>query len=620
MKRCLYKKALAVGAVLFCVALAACSSPSATAKVPSNAVYKNADAAVEDRITDLLNRMTTAEKFGQMTQIEKGSLKGTDVSDLFLGSVLSGGGGSPANNTPEDWADMVDGFQEQALATRLAIPMLYGVDSVHGHGNLKNATIFPHNIGLGAAGDADLVKRIGEAAAKETAAAGVLWNFSPCVAVAWDPRWGRTYESYGQDTALVTRLSSAYILGYQGLVTGTRAKTAATAKHFLGDGGTVWGSSTTNNYKIDQGDTKGDDMYLRNVLLPPYAQAVKDGVRTVMVSFSSWNGLKMHAQKDLITGLLKEELKFNGFVISDWGGIDQVSTDYYKAVVTAINAGIDMNMVPYDARKFIAVLDKAVAAKEISMNRIDDSVRRILRVKFEMGLFEAPLANRALASSVRSPEHLALAREAVAKSQVVLKNSGVLPLKKTASRLYVAGNAADDIGIQCGGWTLEWQGKTGKITDGTTILAGIAEKLPAQAVEYEAYGRFTNADKNAVCVVVLGETPYAEGVGDSATLALNPGQMGILERVKEQFKNVVVVLVSGRPLVLDGATDNVSALISASLPGTEGAGVADILFGDVKPTGKLSFAWPKTVDQLPLDRIIAGAENPLFPAGFGLTY
>jgi len=623
MKTTFLKRELSIPAVLLLAGilfLAACSGPSATAQVPSSALYKKASAPVEQRVEDLLKRMTLREKIGQMTQIVKDVTHTGDVRDLTLGSVLSGGGGSPADNTPAGWANMVDSYQKEALATRLGIPMIYGVDSVHGHNNLKGATIFPHNIGLGAAGDADLVKRIGTAVAEETAATGVLWTFSPCVAVGRDPRWGRFYESYGQDPALVTALGSAFIQGFQSASTGTAAKTAATAKHFLGDGGTGWGTPTTNNYKIDQGDTKGDEAYLRSVLLPPYVEAVKSGVRTVMVSFSSWNGLKMHAQKDLITGILKKELGFTGFVVSDWAGMDQINPDYYTAMVTGINAGVDMNMVPYEAGKFMAAVEKAVTAKDISMDRIDDAVRRILRVKFEMGLFEAPMANRALASKIRSADHLALAREAVAKSQVVLKNSGLLPLKKNAAKIYVAGNAADDIGIQCGGWTMSWQGKAGAITAGTTIVDGIKEKMAGGEVIFDAYANFGKADRKAVCVVVVGETPYAEGVGDSETIALTPGNLEVVKKARGQFDNVVVVLVSGRTLVLDPSVEQAAALVAAWLPGTEGGGVADVLFGDVKPTGKLAFDWPKSVDQLPLGRFISGEQKPLYPVGYGLRY
>ncbi len=600
--------------VLVAVAAVSCGGPSgggvsAKGKPPASAIYKKADAPVADRVADLLSRMTLPEKIGQMTQIEKGSLKAGDVSGLFLGSVLSGGGGSPAQNTASGWADMVDTFQNEALSTRLGIPVLYGVDAVHGHNNLKNATIFPHNIGLGAAGDADLVRRIGAATALETAATGILWNFAPCVAVALDPRWGRTYESYGQDPALVTALGTAYIEGYQAPVPGLAARTAATAKHFLGDGATVWGSARKDNFRIDQGDARGDETFLRSVLLPPYEAAVKAGVRTVMVSFSSWNGVKMHGQKELITGLLKEDLGFTGLVVSDWGGIDQVAPDYPTAVITAINAGIDLNMVPYDARAFIGVMEKAVEAGDIPMSRIDDAVGRILRVKFEMGLFETPLANRELASAIRSPGHHALSREAVAKSLVVLRNKGVLPLSKEVKKLYVAGNAADDLGIQCGGWTLDWQGKAGNNTEGTTILAGIREKIGGAEIMFDAYGRFESIDPGAVCVLAVGETPYAEGVGDSETLAFKPGVADIIERVASAFDTVVLVTVSGRPLVLDGPSLSAEALVAAWLPGTEGGGVADVLFGDVRPTGKLSFDWPKAV-----------GGKPLFPAGSGISF
>ncbi len=601
-------------------ALASCGRSSTARNPPASAVYKKTEAPVADRVADLLKRMTLTEKIGQMTQIEKGSLKAGDVATFFLGSVLSGGGGSPARNTAADWADMVDGFQKEAFSTRLGIPILYGVDAVHGHNNLKNATIFPHNIGLGAANDTNLVARIGAATALETAAAGIPWNFAPCVAVARDPRWGRTYESYGQDPALVSALGGAYIEGYQSPIPGLQVKTAATAKHFLGDGAAVWESARKDNFRIDQGDARGDETYLRTVLLTPYEAAIKAGVRTVMVSFSSWNGTKMHGQKELITGLLKEELAFSGLVVSDWGGIDQVASDYHAAVVAAINAGIDMNMVPYDARAFIGVMEKAVAAGEIPISRIDDAVSRILRVKFEMGLFETPLANRDLASSIRSVDHLALAREAVAKSLVVLRNDGILPLSKNMKKIYVAGNAADDLGIQCGGWTLDWQGKPGNNTEGTTILEGIREKLSGAEVVFDAYGRFDSIDGGAICVLAVGETPYAEGVGDSESIAFKPGVADIIERVTANFGTVVLVVVSGRPLVLDGPSLSAGALVAAWLPGTEGSGVTDVLFGDVPPSGKLSFDWPKSVTQLPFSRFISGEEKPLFPVGFGLSY
>ncbi len=614
--------------------LASCGSPAPVAggKVPRNAPYKNARLPVEERVSDLLSRMTLEEKVGQMTQIEKGSLRGGDVRDLFLGSVLSGGGASPSKNDPAGWADMVDAFQAEALATRLGIPMIYGVDSVHGHNNLKNATVFPHNIGLGAANDADLVRRIGVAAAEETLATGIPWTFAPCLAVARDPRWGRTYESFGEDPTLVSALGAAFVEGFRsadgsaGASVGTGPKPVATAKHFLGDGAARWGTSTTGNYKIDQGDAAGDEAFLRDVLLPPYRAAIGAGARTVMVSFSSWNGVKMHAQKALVTDLLKGELGFDGFVVSDWGGMDQIDGDYYRAMVTGINAGVDMNMVPYDARKFIQAVTRAVAAGDIPQARIDDAVRRILRVKFEIGLFENPAANRSLASTIRSPGHLALAREAVAKSQVVLKNAPsakagpALPIDPASGRLFVAGVSADNMGMQCGGWTIDWQGKSGPIDEGTTILGGFREAFGADRVTYDAFARFAEADRTATCVVVVGERPYAEGVGDSATIALNPGDVGTVERARESFDRVVLVILSGRPLVLGPAALSCDAIVASWLPGTEGAGVADVLTGKVAPTGKLSFDWPRSVDQLPLDRFISGEEKPLWPVGTGLGW
>lgn len=614
---------LAILVAVPAVAFASCAkggNAKKTDDVPSNALYKKADAPVADRVEDLLKRMTLEEKIGQMTQIEKGSAPTGTVREFALGSVLSGGGGSPRPNMADGWADMVDSFQDEALQTRLAIPIIYGVDSVHGHGNLRGATVFPHNIGLGAAADADLVRRIGNAVAIETAATGIPWNFAPCVAVARDPRWGRTYESFSQDTGIVAALGTAYIEGYQGADVGG-VKPVACAKHFLGDGATVWGSSRSADYKLDQGDVRADEAFLREVLLPPYAQAVKAGVKTVMVSFSSWNGLKMHAQKALVTDLLKGELGFSGFVVSDWAGMDQIDGDYYKAMVTGINAGIDMNMVPYNAFEFVSTVKKAVEAKDIPMERIDDAVRRILRVKFEMGLFEHPKANLGLVARVRSPEHLALAREAVAKSLVVLKNDGgALPIAKTSRVLYVAGNAANDIGVQCGGWTIAWQGEFGPITEGTTILAGLKESLPGTEVVFSKDASFEGANRDAVCVVVLGEKPYAEGVGDSETLALMPVAAETYARARAAFSRVILVVVSGRPVVLGASELKADAIVAAWLPGTEGSGVADVLTGARKPAGKLSFSWPASVSQLPLGRFIDGSEKPLWPAGYGLSF
>ncbi|MFA6857966.1 MAG: glycoside hydrolase family 3 protein, partial [Treponema sp.] len=473
--------------------------------------YKEASLPVEERVSILVKQMTLDEKIGQMTQIAKDAASPGLVASKFLGSILSGGGGSPRTNTTGEWRKMVDVYQKAALSTRLGIPILYGTDSVHGHNNLHNATIFPHNIGLGASGDASLTEKIGRAAAEETAAAGITWTFSPCIAVLQDPRWGRSYESFGSNPDDVTRLGAAFIKGFQS-VDGM----CTTAKHYLGDGGTSYGSSKTGNYLIDQGDTQCDEAFLRKTYLPPYKAAVDSGVRIVMASFSSWNGTKMHADSYLLTDVLKKELNFTGFVVSDWGGIDQVSSNYYDAVVKAVNAGIDMNMVPYDADKFIRTVKKAVSSGDIPQSRIDDAVSRILRVKFESGIFEHPYRDESYIPSVRSAEHLQLARRAADESIVVLKNNnGVLPLKDDTD-VYLCGRGADNIGCQCGGWTMTWQGSEGSITAGTTIKEALSEKY--KKLTYDADGEFGKHPGNAVCIIVVSEHPYAEGMGDSSDL------------------------------------------------------------------------------------------------------
>jgi beta-glucosidase len=593
-------------------------------------LYLDASAPLEVRVEDLLGRMTLEEKVGQMTQIEKNSLESGDVTDYFLGSVLSGGGGYPHPNTAEAWAEMVDGFQEEALATRLAIPLIYGVDAVHGHNNIYGAVIFPHNIGLGATGNADLVEQIGRATAENTLATGIYWNFAPVLAVVQDYRWGRTYEAYSDNPELVTRLGTAFLLGLQGEQLGSEDSVLATPKHFIGDGGAVFGTSTTGNYLIDQGQTLDDETMLREVYLPPYIDAIQNGAMSIMVSFSSWGDLKMHAHEDLLTGVLKEELGFEGYIISDWGGIDQISTDYYDAVVTALNAGVDMNMVPYDAPRFINTLLDAVEAGDVAAERIDDAVRRILRVKFMMGLFENPFSNPDLLSTVGSDEQRELARQAVQESLVLLQNNErTLPIARNTPLIFVAGTGADDLGMQSGGWTIEWQGLLGNITVGTTILDGIEAVVddPEQVV-YDRFGKFRNRTDEAgndliadVGIVVVGEVPYAEGVGDRADLQLSQGDKDLIERVRSRVDRLVVVLLSGRPMTITDQLAQSDAFVAAWLPGTEGQGVADVLFGDVDFTGKLSFRWQRTDNQLP---ILYGAEDegcdaPLFPFGYGLT-
>jgi len=588
--------------------------------VEEGAIYKLADAPISERVDDLLAHMTLAEKIGQMTLVEKGSIKANEITTLSIGGLLSGGGGYPAEgNTPEKWAAMVDGFQDYALTSRLGIPLIYGVDAVHGHSNVVGAVVFPHNIGLGAANDPTLMEQIGRATALEMAATGIFWNYAPGVMVPQDVRWGRTYEGYGETPELVSSLAAAYLQGLQSSDLVSPNMVIGTPKHYVGDGGAVWGSSTTGAYQIDQGVTEVDEATLRATHLPPYEAVIDAGARSIMISFSSWGGMKMHAQTYLITEVLKGELGFTGFVVSDWGGIDQITGDNYQAVVKAINAGVDMNMVPYDYARFIETLTKAVQAGDVPMSRIDDAVRRILTVKFEMGLFEQPYSMPTLLTQVGSESHRALARQAVAKSLVLLKNdNGLLPLSKSISHLFVAGTAADDIGIQSGGWTIEWQGKKGDITPGTTILEGIQSAVDADTVvEYSLSGKFEGdpSATDAVCLGIVGELPYAEGEGDSTDLNLPPGENRVLRQLEGNCANLIVILVSGRPLIIADSIEAWDALVAAWLPGTEGAGVADVIFGDVPFTGKLPYTWPATIDQLPLG---STSEAPLFPFGFSL--
>jgi beta-glucosidase len=594
------------------------ASPAAASSAQPSpaAVYLDPHASVPDRVRDLLGRMTLAEKVGQMTLIERINLPDPElVATYGLGGVLSGGGSSPADNTPAGWADMVDAFQSAALSTRLGIPILYGNDSVHGDGNLHDATIFPHNVGIGATRDPALAGEIARATAEETAATGANWTFSPCLCVARDIRWGRTYESFGEDPQLVSDMAAAVIPGYQNATLGVgRASILATAKHFLGDGGTSGG--------VNEGDTKLSEDQLRAIHLPPYQMAVEYGVGSVMVSFSSVNGQPMHANQQLITDVLKGELGFAGFVVSDWAGIDRndgVPADLSaEDVRLAINAGIDMVMVPDDAAQFEATLTSEVQSGDVSMARIDDAVGRILATKFQMGLFEHPMTDRSLAATVGSTAHRALARKAAAESVVVLKNADDLLPLRPGMHVLVAGRNADDIGAQMGGWTGQWQGQAGQDWTGTTILDGIRDAVGSTgAVDYVADG--SGAAGHDVAIAVLGEQPYAESQGDRPNgLELDPSDLDVLHRMEASGVPVVLVLVSGRPLVITDELPSLDAVAAAWLPGSEGAGVADVLFGRVPSTGRLPFSWPRSDDQLPLN-VGAPDYDPLFPFGFGLT-
>ena len=595
-------------------------SPEPTA--PAEPVYLNNDLPAEERAQDLLSRMTLEEKVGQMTLIEKGSITPDAVEEYFIGGVLSGGGGTPSSNTTEAWAEMVDSYQAGALATRLQIPIIYGVDAVHGHNNLNGAVIYPHNIGLGATRDPDLVRRIGAATAEAMAATNIYWNYAPAIPVVQDIRWGRTYEAYGENTELVTQLGTAYLEGLQGDDLSDPLTALATPKHYIGDGATVWGTSMTGSYQLDQGVMTATEEEIREKYLPPYQAAIDAGALSVMVSFSSWQDTKMHGHEYLVTDVLKDELGFTGFVVSDWGGVDQVNGNYYRAVVASINAGIDMNMVPYSYTKFIDAMLEAVENGDISEDRIDDAVYRILLVKFKLGLFERPYSDPTLFDLVGTEEKRQLAREAVAKSVVLLKNENdALPISKDSSLIFLAGEGADDIGMQCGGWTITWQGSKGAITPGTTIKDAFEGVFEGQ-LQYNRFGNYDNIlDENGdpaiadVGVVVVAENPYAEGVGDARDLTLPSRDVEMIQRVRERSEKVVVIVMSGRPLVITEALDLADAWVAIWLPGTEGEGVADVIFGDAPFVGKTPVTWPASMDQLPLGSY---ETEPLFPYGYGL--
>ncbi|XP_075090134.1 uncharacterized protein LOC107821430 [Nicotiana tabacum] len=595
-------------------------------------IYKNSSAPIEARVKDLLSRMTLQEKIGQMTQIERTVVAPSVIRDLSIGSILSVGGSAPFEDAPsEAWADMVDGFQKAALGSRLGIPLLYGVDAIHGNNNVYGATIFPQNVGLGATRDADLAQKIGVVTALEVRACGINYTFAPCVAVCRDPRWGRCYESYGEDTELV-RMMSSIITGLQGepppdypqnypFLAG-RDKVVACAKHFVGDGGTDQG--------VNEGNTISSYDDLERIHITPYIDCISQGVCTVMASYSRWNGTHLHANHFLLTEVLKGKLGFKGIVITDSEALDRLShphgSNYDQCILAAINAGIDMVMVPFRYRLFLDHLRCLVESGKIPMTRIDDAVERILRVKFVAGAFEYPLSDRSLLDTVGCNQHRELAREAVRKSLVLLKNGKdvtkpFLPLERNAKKILVAGKHADDLGFQCGGWTKTWEGMGGRITIGTTILEAIKDAVGGETeLVYEANPSpetFASQDFS-YSIVVVGEPPYCESGGDSQDLKIPLGGEELISLVADRVPTLVI-LISGRPLYIEPSLlEKMDALVAAWLPGTEGAGIADVVFGDYEFQGRLPMTWFKSVDQLPLHQE-QNSYEPLFPFGYGLN-
>jgi len=574
----------------------------------------------------LLARMSLKRKVAQIIMPDIGSITPADMRRYRFGTILNGGNSGPYGNDKapaEDWLKLADAFWDASTAPLAGgepvIPALWATDAVHGHANVIGATVFPHNIALGATGDAELIRRIGAATATEIAVTGIDWTFAPTIAVARDDRWGRTYESYSEDPALVARLGAAMVEGLQGrpgepgfLGAG---KVAATAKHFFGDGGTAQG--------VDQGDVNGDLAELMAIHAAPYPAAIGAGVASVMASFNSINGTKMHGNGPLLTGELRGRLGFGGLVVGDWNGHGQVAGCSNADCPQALLAGLDVYMVPEDWKALHANLVAQVKDGTIPMARLDEAVLRVLRLKQQLGVLDAPVKPSARPLGGRwellgSPEHRAIAREAVAKSQVILKNHGVLPLKPGA-RIAVAGSAADNIPQQAGGWSVTWQGG-GDLTaadfpGATSIYAGIAAAARAAGGTAVLTGEPGSGPRPDVAIVVFGEEPYAEFVGDRKDLAFRDEEgLRLLKAWRAAGVPTVAVFLSGRPLWVNRELNAADAFVAAWLPGSEGAGVADVLFGRRPATGRLSFSWPARCEGTPVN----GPEGALFPLGFGL--
>ncbi len=580
------------------------------------------DAKTERRITALLGRMTVEQKVGQMIQADISAVTPADLATYPLGSILAGGDSGPYGDERADaakWQRMVTEFRDASKKSGAGIPILFGVDAVHGHSNLPSATIFPHNIGLGAAHDPALIEKIGAVTGAEVAASGIEWTFAPTLAVPQDLRWGRSYEGYGSDPALVARYARAMTLGLQGpMVAGhplAANHVAATAKHFLADGGTAEGK--------DQGDAKISEAELIARHAQGYPAAIDAGALTVMVSFSSWNGVKNHGNGSLITDVLKGKMGFAGLAVGDWNGHGQVPGCTSTDCATSFLAGLDLAMAPDSWKGLYQSTVREAKDGTLPMARIDDAVRRILRVKAKLGLLDPVPVKRGDPSQLGTPSHLALAREAAAKSLVLLKNNGsVLPLRP-GSRVLIAGPGADNMAMQVGGWTITWQGSNTKASDfpnGQTIGQAIAEAVH-QAGGQAAVSPDANwSIRPDVAVLVYGEQPYAEFQGDRPNLAFaaHAGEAELLAKLKAQNIPVVSVFLSGRPLFTGPLINGSDAFVAAWLPGTQGRGLADVLVAG--PNGKsardfmgrLSFAWPSDA--------ASPVTHPLFPVGYGLDY
>lgn len=590
--------------------------------IPPSADYLDPTLSTETRVASLLSYMTLEEKLGQMALVEKNSVKKLrDISTYHLGALLSGSGARPEENTVSGWQQMIDSYQAEAAKSRLGIPLLYGSDAIHGHAHVPELTVFPHMIGLGAAGNSELVQGIAGATAEQMSVTGVNWNFAPNLDTPQDIRWGRVYETFSDDPVLVSELGAAFV---DGLQTSQQYPVLATPKHFVGLGGMRWDTSLNENFSIDQGVTPADEELLQAVYLPPFAAAVDAGALSIMVGLNTWGDTKTVRHKQLLTDVLKEQLGFKGFIVSDWYGVHEGTRSDFLATVSAINAGVDMVMLPFDYETFIRHMKWANRLGLISDARIDDAVSRILYAKFSLGLFDTDASNQP-PTDLPNKTHQALARDAVAESLVLLKNEAVLlPIRPTTKKIRVAGSAADNVGKQIGAWSIEWQGVDGNwLPNSTSILAGIKEIAgPATQIEYAETGVFAlNTPKANIGIAVVGESPYAEGWGDDPYPTLREDDLNTIENLRSTSDSVVVILVTGRPLIVTDTIDDWDALVVAWLPGSEGAGVADVLFGKKPFTGTLPLPWPSQIDQLPIkvQGETSDGTKVLFPRYFGLT-
>ncbi|MGL4337788.1 MAG: glycoside hydrolase family 3 protein [Turicibacter sp.] len=603
-------KQIRIFGMLLCFTLIACSANQINTdgshedlKEEEYSAYLDASLAVEDRLEDLMNRMSLDEKVAQMVQGERKEVQYFEMGQYKLGSLLSGGGSHPKTNSIKDWQVMISAYQNATLDNEIKVPMLYGIDAVHGHNNVYGATIFPHNIGLGAANDVNLMEKMGEIVGQEMLLTGIPWNFAPTVALATDGRWGRTYESFSSDAKITTELASSYAKGLMNV------GVLPTIKHYVGDGATIYGTGLDN--KLDRGDVQMSLEELRDTHLVPYIKLIQDDVPIIMASYSSFEGLLMHEHKYLLTDILKDELSFDGFVVSDWEAIHAIQGSFYQQVVKSVNAGIDMLMEPNQWKETYDAILKAVKNNDITEDRINDAVSRILKVKFEMGLFEDPTQFLKVSEdfTLRNEESRDVARQLVEKSSVLLKNNqDILPLKKD-QLIYLTGPGANNIGMQCGGWTIEWQGAMDnehKLTEGITIYEGLKNAGFNVTMDSEV-GK--DAD---VVLMVIGEKPYTEMFGDVeyadlySSLAVEENKV-VIEEVKNLNKPTVALLLAGRHLDISEEINLWDAAIMSYLPGTEGDGIVNLLAGSVNFTGKLASPWDYT-------------DGVLFEVGYGLAY